>query len=193
MRVGAVRVDLLGERTGEGLLGWEIDGLILDADVRAGDERAPSSGDGAFDLDGISTRCARAADAPGPQPPEHPLGATRIDHVVAMTPDLSRTLGRLGEVGLDLRRTREVPGSSTRQAFFRLGEVVLEVVGDAERAGDGPARLRGLVLVVADEARASEVMGDHLGPWKDAVQPGRRIATARPGARLGTAVAVMTS
>jgi hypothetical protein len=69
-------------------------------------------------------------------------------------------------------------------AFLRLGPTILEVV---ERGGD-PPRLWGLVVVVPE----LEGLGPLVGPAKDAVQPGRRIATVTPEAGLGTALALMT-
>ncbi len=91
-----------------------------------------------------------------------------------------------------------------RQAFFRLGEVILEVVenppgtpGAEDRARE--ARFYGIAFVVADiDALAEElgelpVPGGVLGSVRDAVQPGRRIATMRREANLGLPVAFMTA
>jgi hypothetical protein len=60
----------------------------------------------------------------------HPNGVVRIDHVVLLSPDLDRTVEELRSQGFELRRIREgeTPGGSTRQAFFRAGEPILEVV-----------------------------------------------------------------
>ena len=55
-------------------------------------------------------------------------------------------------------------------AFLRLGSYILEVV---EREGD-PARFWGLVVVVPDPGAVPGA-----GPAKNAVQPGRRIATVK--------------
>ncbi len=104
----------------------------------------------------------------------HPNGATVVDHVVVLTGSLDRTVAALQAAGLDLRR--QLPG----MAFLRLGPYILEVV---ERGGD-PARFWGLVVVVPDPG---SVPG--AGPAKDAVQPGRRIATVRG---LGTELALMS-
>jgi hypothetical protein len=65
---------------------------------------------------------------------------------------------------------------------------VVEVV---EADGRAP-RLWGLVVVVADLDAAAEALGDRLGAVKDAVQPGRRIATVRREAGLSTPLALMT-
>ena len=70
-----------------------------------------------------------------------------------MSPDLDRTVEDLRGDGFELRRIREgeTPGGSTRQAFFRIGEPILEVVQAPEgtsvaRNPDGPARLWGLAF-----------------------------------------------
>jgi hypothetical protein len=139
---------------------------------------------------------AASAEAAGP----HPNGAVRVDHVVMLSPDLDRTVAELESQGFDLRRRRErpTPGGSTRQAFFRAGEPILEVVQAPEgtsvgRDPGGPARLWGLAFVVEDMERTAQALGELLGRPRDAVQPGRRIATLRPEAGLGPAIAFMTS
>ena len=110
----------------------------------------------------------------------HPNGAVAVDHVVALTDSLPRTVAALEAAGLDLRRTTE----DGRMAFLRLGPFILEVV---ER-GDGPPALWGLVVVVS----VLDDLGPLVGAPKDAVQPGRRIATVSRDAGLGTALALMT-
>jgi catechol 2,3-dioxygenase-like lactoylglutathione lyase family enzyme len=138
-------------------------------------------------------------DARGEAAPPHPNGVVRVDHVVMLSPDLDRTVADLESQGFDLRRTREgeTPGGSTRQAFFRAGEPILEVVQAPEgtsvaREPDGPARLWGLAFLVEDMDRTARELGDRLGRPRDAVQPGRRIATLRSEAGLGPAIAFMT-
>jgi catechol 2,3-dioxygenase-like lactoylglutathione lyase family enzyme len=130
----------------------------------------------------------------------HPNGAVRVDHVVMLTPDVDRTVEELESQGFDLRRRREgaTPGGSARQAFFRAGEPILEVVEAPEgtsvaRDRDGPARLWGLAFVVDDMDHTVRALGDLLGRPRDAVQPGRQIATLRAEAGLGPAIAFMTS
>ncbi len=116
-----------------------------------------------------------------------------------LTPDLDRTVEELESQGFDLRRRREgpTPGGSTRQAFFRAGEPILEVVQAPEgtsvaRDPDGPARLWGLAFVAPDLDATAAALGELLGSPRDAVQPGRRIATMRAEAGLGPAVAFMS-
>ena len=117
----------------------------------------------------------------------------------SISPDLDRTSAVLQRAGFDLRRLREgdTPGGSRRQAFFRMGELILEVVQapeDMKIAADpsGPARLWGISFRAADLAAPAAALGASLGDPRDAVQPGRRIATAAKEAGLGTAVAFMT-
>jgi hypothetical protein len=131
--------------------------------------------------------------------PPHPNGVARIDHVVLLSPDLDRTVEELRADGFELRRIREgeTPGGSTRQAFFRIGEPILEVVQAPEgtsvaRNPDGPARLWGIAFRVEDIDATASALGDLLGTPRDAVQRGRKIATLRPDAGLGPAIAFMT-
>jgi hypothetical protein len=133
------------------------------------------------------------------RPPSHPNGVARIDHVVMLSPDLDRTVEELRADRFELRRIREgaTPGGSNRQAFFRLGEPILEVVQAPEgtsvgRNPDRPARLWGIAFLVEDIAATGSVVGELLGSPRDAVQSGRRIATLRPEAGLGPAIAFMT-
>ena len=174
--VGSVRLRFGGE--GRGILAWSV------RDV---------NGHG---LDGLDTRASvEPPAAAGP----HPNGTLSIDHLVVISPDLDRTAGVLREAGFDFRRLREgdTPGGSRRQAFFRMGEVLLEVVEappDTKIAADpsGPARLWGISFLVDELETPAAALGDALGQPRDAVQPGRRIATVATAAGLGPAVAFMT-
>ncbi|ORA34853.1 glyoxalase [Mycobacterium aquaticum] len=162
-RVGGVRIALVGQDRGSGIVGWSLRGL------------PPAFPD---HLDGISTRPSNAAAA---RPATHPNGVTGIDHVVLLSPDLGRTAAALAAVGVDPRRERdgELGGRRIRQIFFRFGEVILEVVGSPETASAGPSSLWGITYVVADIDATATFFGDRIGPVKDAVQPGRRISTLR--------------
>ena len=144
------------------------------------------TGVGTADLDGLPTR---SGEPISDEDAAHPNGAVAVDHLVVMTPDLDRTLVALEGAGFDLRRTRDAGGGAT-QAFYRVGAAVLEVVGPVPPAG--PARFWGLVFVVEDIDQAAGLLGDRLGAVKDAVQPGRRIATVRESAGLGVPVALIT-
>ena len=162
--VSRVRVRLAGKGPTRGILGWTL-----------------------------------GEDAGAGAAPPHPNGVVRVDHVVMLSPDLDRAVAELESQGFDLRRRREgdTPGGSTRQAFFRAGEPILEVVQAPEgtsvaRDPDGPARLWGLAFLVEDMDHTARELGDLLGRLRDAVQPGRQIATLRSEAGLGPAIAFMT-
>jgi hypothetical protein len=117
-----------------------------------------------------------------------------------MSPALDRTVAALQAIGLELRRIRErpTPGGAPRQAFFRLGQEILEVVQEpddaVERGGgaDRAARLWGLALSVGDLDRAVELLAGQVGGARAAVQPGRRIATVRRSAGLSVPLALMS-
>ena len=111
------------------------------------------------------------------------------------TPDPERTWAALQAAGMTLRRERRAgtPERPLRQGFFRHGEAIAEVVGPAEPEGDGPAAFWGLTLTVADLDGGGGAARRPPGPLRDAVQPGRRIATVRREAGLGTAVALMSA
>jgi hypothetical protein len=123
-----------------------------------------------------------------------------IDHVVAMSPALDRSVEALRNAGLDLRRVREqpTPAGAPRQAFFRLGEVILEVVQEPadvvarSGAADEPARFWGLALLASDLDRTVGRLEGHSSEIRAAVQPGRRIATLRRSAGLAVPVALMS-
>jgi hypothetical protein len=176
--VGSVRLRLEGPGPGRGIVGWSVRGAA------------------SLELDGLPTALSERPPAAGAP---HRNGTVSIDHVVVITPALDRTVGALESAGLELRRRREgpTPGGSERQAFFRMGEVILEVVeapdGSRIRSEpDGPARLWGISFLVEDLEHTAAVLGDLLGSPRDAVQPGRRIATLRREARLGPAIAFMS-
>lgn len=118
----------------------------------------------------------------------HPNQVTGFDHLVVMSPAIGRTSTALERLGLQKRRTRAFTAGNQqrRQDFFWLGDVILEVVGAVdERVPDGnavphePAHFWGLALECEDLDAAAAALGDRLGRIKDAVQPGRRIATVR--------------
>ena len=96
---------------------------------------------------GRSTACPPPqSDATPAEPAAHANGATYIDHVVLLTPDLARTTEALGAIGLTPRgeRDSDTYGAPMRQVFFRLGEVILELIGQPDTAGEGDPGFFGL-------------------------------------------------
>ena len=176
--IGSVRLRFTGRGERRGIVEWSV----RDAE--------------SLELDGLPTMASEREPAAGVA---HPNGVVSIDHLVVLTPDLDRTTEAFRRGGFDLRRMREgeTPGGSVRQAFFRMGDVILEVVlapdGTKPAADpDGPARLWGISFLVPDLRATAGALGEKLGTPRDAVQPGRQIATLRPEASLGPAVAFMT-
>jgi hypothetical protein len=170
--IGDVRLVVEGGR--QGLCAWSLGGV--------------DSGGG---IDGLAThRAAGATQATQTRPAEHPNGVVAIDHVVVTSPDPARTINALQAVGLEPRRTRD--SGAMRQTFFRLGPVILELVGPPAPDGDGPARFWGVAFTVADLDATARYLGDRLGRVKDAVQPGRRIASLRKEAGLAVPMAFMS-
>ncbi|MDQ1375067.1 MAG: hypothetical protein QOJ09_2405, partial [Actinomycetota bacterium] len=146
---------------------------------------------GSAEVDGLPTA---SSEEPARPTPAHPNGVTDLDHLVLMTPDIGRTTAAIEATGLPLRRTRETDqyGPPFRQTFFKLGDVVLEVIGPVEPRNDKPAHFYGLAFTVADLDATASYLGDRLHPPKDAVQPGRRIATLDRDAGSSVPIAFMS-
>lgn len=156
--VSGVRHVLAGE--GSGIREWSLRGASVDQ------------------IDGFPLTMP---SEPAKPTPDHPNGVIALDHVVLASPDVNRTIAALETAGIRLRRTRDVgagrQGVAMKQAFFKLGEVILELVGPDEAQGDAPPRFFGLAWTVRDLDETAAFFGERLQPAKDAVQPGRRIAT----------------
>lgn len=117
-----------------------------------------------------------------------------LDHLVLTTPDFGRTVAAFEAGGFDLRRVRATStyGAPMQQGFFKHGSVVLELIGPDAPAGDGPARFWGLAFVSEDLDATAGFLGERCHPPKDAVQPGRRIATLGRAAGSTVPIAFMS-
>lgn len=163
-RIGSVAVRLVGGEEGKGVICWSLRGIPADR----------------TDVDGVPTTLS-TAPLPSAEPPRHPNGASHIDHVVLLSPDLARTTAALADLGLEVRRERdgELGGAPMRQVFYRAGDVILELIGAPGAVGDGPTTIWGITHTVADVDATAALLGERTSPVKDAVQPGRRITTLR--------------
>lgn len=159
-----------------GITGWTLSGVA--------EGSVPAT------IDGLPTTVAAAST---PTFADHPITAIGLDHVVVLTPDLERTSSAIAEAtGCELKRIREV--GTMRQGFHRIGSggLIVELV-ERPDVPDGPATFWGLVVNVDDLDAACERIGtERISAPKDAVQPGRRIATVRNDVGLGLPVAFMT-
>jgi hypothetical protein len=147
-------VELWLDAAGRGITGWTLRRITLH-----------------HDIDGLPTGVT--TDPPATTRP-HPNGAIALDHVVVTTPDFDRTATALEGAGIPLRRVREV--GEIRQGFRRLGPAILEIV-EAPKLPPGPARFWGLVVIVTDLHAVRAGLAPHVGEIRQAVQPGRHIAT----------------
>jgi hypothetical protein len=180
-RLAAITLRLTGEADGAGITGWSLRGLAWGTD-----------------LDGLPTTVSERSARPPELP--HPNGVISIDHVVAVSPSFDRSVKAMQAVGLDLRRVREepTPAGAPRQAFFRLGREILEMVAEPDDVvvknggADRPVRFGGLALLVEDIEETVAAMAPHAPPPRQAVQPGRRISTIGRSAGLGVPIALIT-
>jgi len=197
MRVAALRIG--GEAEGWRELGFDVRPdasvvlsnsrleLVASAEVGAIESWALEGDDVQPAIDGLATE----AGVRGDLDVGHPNGALAIDHVVVITPSLERTTGAFAELGVECRRVREA-GNGVRQGFFLVGDLLVEVVESPDADPGAPARFWGITVAVADIDAAANMLGERLGPVRDAVQPGRRIATVRPEASSGLPLAFIT-
>jgi hypothetical protein len=168
--VGGVRLELVRSAERGAIESWALDGAEV-----------PSS------IDGLPTEPSARHGAEA----EHSNGVLAIDHLVVLTPSLERTTAALGDLGVECRRVREA-GGGVRQGFFLIGDLLVEVVAGTGLQPDAQARFWGITMVVSDIDAAAHLLGERLGSIKDAVQPGRRIATVRPEATGGLPLALIT-
>jgi hypothetical protein len=179
--LGEVRLRFLADASARGIVGWSLRDLA------------------GVELDGLPTTISK--QPPPRAAPTHPNGIVAIDHIVAFSPSLDRSIHALEGAGLDLRRIREqpTPAGAPRQAFFRLGAEILELVQEphdvVERTGghDRPARFWGLAVRVENLDRTVELLAPHTGPIRPAIQVGRRIATVHRSAGLAIPLALMSA
>jgi hypothetical protein len=146
---------------------------------------------GGVDVDGLPT-----VPAPPPAPAaSHANRTVALDHLVVMSPDPDRTITALARHGVEPRRQRHTDqyGPPFTQTFFRLGRPILELIGPATPAGSEPARFYGIAFTVDNLDATAALLGDRLGRVKDAVQPGRRIATLRREAGASIPLAFMSA
>lgn len=166
---------------------WSLSGL----DSTAGSSSSGSNRPAPIEsIDGLATTSMAPVT---PQLVEHGNGALGLDHVVVLTGSLERTSTALeSATGAPLKRIRDL--GSMRQGFHRIGSggLIVEIVERAEW-GDEPAAFWGFVVNVIDLDATVAALGDELiSAARDAVQPGRRIATVRRRFGLGVPLAFMS-
>ncbi len=117
----------------------------------------------------------------------NPNTVAYLDHIVVMTPELDDAIATLGRTGVACRRVRDA-GNGMHQAFFKLEETVLEVVGPAH----GRPGCWGLAFMCGDIDHAvagARAAGLQVTQPKVAVQGGRIARIVEP--LDGVAIAFM--
>lgn len=112
-----------------------------------------------------------------------------LEHIVVMTPSLEDAIAAHEKVGLPCKRIREA-GGGMRQAFFKLEQTVLEIVGPSR----GAPQAWGLAFMCRDIKRAVEIArANNLEATepKTAIQGGRIARIVHP--LDGVAIAYMES
>jgi hypothetical protein len=174
LQLGGVWMRFAGKQKGSGILSWSLRELTHDQ------------------LGGLST--TRSTSEPPGDPPVHPNGVLGLDHVVAFSTSLGDSVEALVNAGLDLRRIREqpTPAGAPRQAFFRLGGEILEVVQGPQNGEPTGLRFWGLALRSEDLERTAASFSPHCSEIRPAVQTGRFISSVRRSAGLAVPLALMS-
>lgn len=157
-----------------GLRGWSLSGIADDI----------------TEIAGLPTQVVRQQH---PVFAEHALGAVDLDHVVVFTGQMDVVSDAIeAATGCERKRVREL--GAIRQGFHRIGRggLIVEVVEHAD-SDDRFGTFWGLVINVEDLDAACSLLGpERIGSPKDAVQPGRRIATISKDVGLGVPIALMS-
>jgi len=117
----------------------------------------------------------------------NPNSVDYLEHIVVMTPTLEDAIAANEAIGIPCKRIREV-GNGARQAFFKLEQTVLEVVGPAR----GKPGCWGLALMctdIADAVATARAEGLEATAPKLAIQGGQIARIVEP--LDGVAIAFM--
>jgi len=109
----------------------------------------------------------------------------RLDHAVINTPNPERAIAHYGaRLGIRFALDRTIEKFRTRFLFFKIGDVVLEVIDrmDAESAPAGPDSIWGLTWAVGDLEQAHARLtktGVNVSDIRTGRKPGTQVFTAR--------------
>jgi len=157
-----------------GLARWGLAGL-------------PAASRTVTDIDGLPTAEAPAPTGPAP---DNEMGAIRLELITVATASLLRTADAI-EAATSEPLTSVRGSAEFSVGFIRLGEVLVEIAQSNRVSGD--ATFGGFVIVVEQLEQLTARLGPEvISEPRIAVQYGRRIATFRASAGLGTPVAAMT-
>ncbi len=164
--LGRLTVELAGSDGERGLLSWKLNDIEVDIDGLA---TTP-------DTEWSAVEVVRANGVRN-----HINAVFGIDHVVIETGNIARTVAAFEHVGIVERRSSvlETPRGPRKQSFLWAGRVILEVVGPPEPDEQVATKVWGLALVTSNLQTTGHVLDQNLSEPRDAVQPGRKIATVR--------------
>lgn len=177
--LGKVVIELVGADGERGVLGWSIAGVTTDI------EQIPTIK--------VATPTVEPVLAADPEDLEvHTNAVFAIDHVVVETGDVDQTVEAFAGVGMAERRrsTMSTPLGERQQSFLWAGRVIIEIVGPAVPEASAPMGIWGLALVSSNLKTTAHVLDEYLSEPRDAVQPGRKIATMRTQS-LGISVPIV--
>jgi hypothetical protein len=193
LHAGAVEIDLIAATSdvtktalerGGGIVGWMwgTDDIVNNSEAFAGFLPGVWTGAVETHADSLSRR-AKLEQLCGP----NQNTVDYLEHIVVMTPSLEDAIAAHQKIGLPCKRIREA-GGGVRQAFFKLEQTVLEIVGP----GRGMPQVWGLAFMCKNIRRAVDLAragGMEATEPKAAIQGGK---IARIVAPLdGVAVAYM--
>ena len=95
-----------------------------------------------------------------------------LEHIVVMTPVLDDAIAANEAIGVSCKRIREV-GNGAKQAFFKLEQTVLEVVGPAMRGRPGCWGLALMCSNIANAVATARANGLQATDPKPAIQGGQ--------------------
>ncbi len=96
-----------------------------------------------------------------------------LEHIVVMTPVLDDAIAANEAIDVPCKRIREVGDGKTRQAFFKLEQTVLEVVGPATRGRPGCWGLALMCSNIANAVATARANGLQATDPKLAIQGGQ--------------------
>ena len=97
-----------------------------------------------------------------------------LEHIVVMTPVLDDAIAANEAIGVPCKRIRELgDANKTRQAFFKLEQTVLEVVGPATRGRPGCWGLALMCSNIANAVATARANGLQATEPKPAIQGGQ--------------------
>ena len=122
-----------------------------------------------------------------PDPEQVEGGVSALDHVVVSTPNPDRLMATYGaKLGLDLRMDRTFPDWGARLLFFRVGDLILEVMHRLDGGEDpgGSDAIWGLSWRVDDlpaaQARLRKA-GLDVSDIRKGRKPGTQVLTVKSG------------